>query len=59
MLTSTRMAETYIVDTLIGMEREIVLQHAVFQAAGNVAFGVAGSLLIPPVMRKLRAYGVI
>lgn len=57
--SATKMIDTYIVDTLVGMDSAIVLQHAALKALGGVAFGVAGSQLIPPVVRKLRAYGTI
>jgi hypothetical protein len=56
---ATKFIDTYVVDTLVGMDDAVVLQHAALKALGGVAFGVAGSLLIPPVVRKLRAYGAI
>lgn len=56
---ATKFLDTYILDSLVGMDETIVLQHAVLKALGGVAFGVAGSMLIPPVVRRLRAYGVI
>jgi len=56
---STKMIDTYVVDSLVGMEQAIIFQHALLKASGGVFFGVIGSLLIPPVVRKLRAYGVV
>jgi len=56
---STKFVSTYIVDSLIGMDKTVLVQHAFIKSIGGIAFGVAGSLLIPPVMRKLKSYGVI
>ena len=56
---STKAIDTYIVDSLVGMDETIILQHVLLKASGGVAFGVVGSLLIPPVIRKLKAYGAI
>lgn len=56
---ATKFIDTFIVDSLVGMDRAIVLQHAALKALGAVAFGVAGSMLIPSVVRKLQAYGAI
>lgn len=56
---STRMIEIFIFDYLIGMDDSIILQSVLLEGLGNVLFGMAGSLLIPPVIRKLKAYGVI
>ena len=55
----TKMLETYIVDYLVGMDADIILQHVLLQTASNMLFGVAGGLLVPSVIRKLKAYGVI
>ena len=48
-----------IVDHLVGMEQTIILQHMLLKGLFNVLFGMGGSLLIPPVIKKLKAYGVI
>ena len=56
---STKAIDTILVDYLVGMDKTIILQHALLKSLGGVVFGVAGSLLIPPVIRKLRAYGAI
>lgn len=55
----TKFLNVVLLDWLVGMETTMILQHALIEAAGAVFFGVAGSLLVPPVLRKLRARGVI
>src|SRR5512135_3021419 len=42
-------------DLLLGMEREIIIQHLIITTIGSAAFGSLGSLLVPPVIRRLRA----
>lgn len=55
----TKFASNFVIDTMVGMDREVLMQHATLQSAGAVIFGVAGGLLVPPVVKKLRARGVI
>lgn len=57
--SSTKFIDSYVVDSLVGMDRMVTLQHAGLQTLGAVVFGVLGGLLVPPVVRKLRARGVI
>lgn len=47
------------IDFLMGMESEIVIQHAFITTISGVLFGAAGSLLVPPVVRKLQANKLI
>lgn len=56
---ATKFLNVALLDWLVGMETVMLLQHALIESAGAVFFGVAGSLLVPPVLRKLRARGVI
>ena len=56
---STKCLETLIVDRLFGMDRAIILTHVLLEGVYAILFGVAGSLFIPPVIRKLKAYDVI
>lgn len=55
----TKFFDTYFIDSLAGMEKTITIRHALLDSLSGVAFGVAGSLLIPSVIKKLRSYGVI
>lgn len=47
------------VDWFVGMDAAILWQHALLQSAGAIAFGIVGSLLVPPVMRRLEIHGFI
>jgi len=57
--SSSKFLSTYIVDTMIGMEKSIIFQHALIESGAAILFGIAGSFFIPPVIRRLKAYGVI
>lgn len=57
--SSTKAIGTFIIDLLVGMDRTIIIQHAVFETAAAVLFGVAGSLFVPQVIKRLKCYGVI
>ncbi len=56
---ATRFLSTYAVDILTGMDPDVLMQHIFIQSSGNLIFGIAGGLLVPPVIRKLKAYGTI
>lgn len=47
------------VDLLVGMDTAILLQHALLQTLGAVLFGIPGGLLAIPVMRRLKAHGMV
>lgn len=55
----TKFGSTYITDILFGMDKEVTLGHAALQSIGAVVFGVGGGLLVVPVVRKLKARGII
>lgn len=48
-----------LIDWLVGMERELILQHMVLLSAMNMAFGAIGGAMVPPVARRLAAHGLI
>lgn len=56
---ATKFIDTYVMDRLVSMNRDIIFQHAFLEAAPAVLFGTAGSLFVPPVIRRLKSYGVI
>lgn len=56
---STRVLSIILVDFLIGMDRVIMVQHALIKSSFGLLFGMAGSLLIPSVIKKLEAFGVL
>lgn len=55
----TRFVNVYFVDRLVGMDQSIALQHALFNTVMGMLFGLLGSLFVPPVIKKLRAFGII
>ena len=57
--SSTRFFSTSLVDFLIGMDRAILFQHALINSIGSMLFGGAGSLFVPPIVKKLQAHGII
>lgn len=56
---ATKFVGTYILDSLIGMDRSVVLQHAFIEAVGAGLFGIVGGIMVPPVIKKLSAFGII
>jgi len=57
--SATMFFNTYLIDYLVGMDSEVILTHALIKSGSAMAFGVAASLFIPTVVRKLKAFGVI
>ncbi len=55
----TRFVSAVIVNMLVGMDFSVTVQYAGLQAIGNMVFGAIGSLGVPTVIRKLKAFGVI
>ena len=47
------------INFLMGVESDIIIQHAFITTISGVFFGIAGSLLVPPVVRKLQANKLI
>ena len=56
---ATKFFQVAFMDWLVGMDPMMILQHALLEVAGAVFFGVAGSLFVPPVLRKLKAREVV
>ena len=56
---ASKFVNTVLLDWLVGMDRVVMIQHGALEAFGAVLFGLPASLLIPPVIRRLRAYGAI
>ncbi|SDP30155.1 hypothetical protein [Desulforhopalus singaporensis] len=56
---ATRFFSIWLVDFAMGMDPDIVMQHALIKSTGNILFGMAGGVAVPVVIRKLRAYGAI
>ncbi len=47
------------IDTLTGMEPDLILRHVVVANAWSVGFGVAGAAFVPAVVRRLQANGLV
>ena len=56
---ATKFFGTAAVDLLVGMDPAIVWRHSLLEALAALAFGAVGALGVPPVLRRLRAYGVL
>ncbi len=46
-------------DVLMRMDREIVLRHVAITTLAGMAFGAIGAALVPPVVKRLQANGLI
>jgi hypothetical protein len=55
----TRFVTFFAVELLLGMEKELILGHAVFSFILYVIFGGLGSLMVPPIIRRLKANQLI
>jgi hypothetical protein len=59
-IASTSRAVTLIlVEWLAGMETVLIMQHAAIGSVMNILFGVLGSLMVPPIIRRLKAAGLV
>jgi len=56
---ATKFFGTIAVDLLTGMDPSIAWRHSLFESFAAMVFGAAGGLCLPPVLRRLRAYGVV
>lgn len=46
-------------DLLLRVDEEIVLRHVVLTTLAGLAFGAVGAALVPPVVRRLQANGLV
>lgn len=56
---ATRFISIIMVEWIIGVDWDIIIQHALISSASGVIFGVLGSLMVPPIVRKLTTHGLI
>jgi len=56
---ATKFFGTVAIDLLVGMDPAIAWRHSFLEGLAAMAFGAAGGLIVPPVLRRLRAYGVL
>lgn len=55
----TRFFSFAVIDRLVGMEWQIVFQHAAVTSFFNVIFACLGAAMVPPVLRRLKSAGLI
>lgn len=56
---STKFFTAYAINAMVGMDKVVNLQRSLLDAGGAIVFGMAGGLMIPVVIRRLKAYGVV
>lgn len=57
--SSTKFFTAYAINAMVGMDKVVNLQRSLLEAAGAIVFGMVGGLMIPVVIRRLKAYGVV
>jgi len=57
--STTKFIIIYAQNLLLGMDKTVMLQHALFEAGTAMIFGVIAGLLIVPVVNRLKAYGLV
>ncbi|RJP15288.1 MAG: hypothetical protein C4520_20330 [Candidatus Abyssobacteria bacterium SURF_5] len=57
--SATRFFFFLLVDWLLGMEKTIMLQHAIYSSILTTIFGGVGSAMVPAVVRRLKAHQLI
>lgn len=48
-----------VADLMVGLDLSLLLPHVLINSSLNMAFGAAGGLLVPPVVKRLQASGLI
>ncbi|ABA89633.1 membrane protein, putative [Syntrophotalea carbinolica DSM 2380] len=56
---STKFFTAYGINAIAGMDKVVNMQRSLLEAAGAIVFGMLGGLMVPMVVRRLRAYGVV
>jgi hypothetical protein len=56
---ATKFIMTLSQDLLLGMDKKVLVQHAAFEAGTAMFFGIIAGLLVVPVIRRLKAYGLV
>ena len=57
--SATKFIMTLVQDLLLGMDKKVLVQHAAFEAGAAMLFGLVAGLLVVPVIRRLKAYGLV
>ena len=56
---ATKFFNTCLEDIIFRMAPGLIFKHALIQSAAGILFGIAAGLCVPPIIRKLKAFGVI
>lgn len=56
---ASRFVTIVLPDMLAGMELAVIAGHAVVSTGMGMGFGALGSLMVPPIVRRLRAHQMI
>ena len=57
--SATKFIITLSQDLLLGMDKKVLVQHAAFEAGTAMVFGILAGLCVVPVIRRLKAYGLV
>jgi hypothetical protein len=57
--SSTKFISSFIVDYLLGMDAQLIVYHCLIKSGGAISFGALGSLMVPMVISRLKAYDII
>ena len=57
--SASKFVSTIFVDWAVGMDPHVLLHHAILKSMGAILFGAIGSLMVPPVVKKLKTHGII
>jgi len=57
--SASRFITIIVVEWVVGMDWSLILQHAAISSSFGVVFGALGSVMVPPVVRRLNASGLI
>ncbi|NLC70266.1 MAG: hypothetical protein GX751_02775 [Desulfuromonadaceae bacterium] len=55
---ASKLFSAAVIGFVVGMDHAILWQRALIEAAAAMAFGCLGALCLPPVVKRLRAYGL-
>jgi len=56
---ATKFLGTIVLNLLVGMDPTIAFRQSFLEALAAMVFGAVGGLCVPPVLRRLRAYGIL
>lgn len=57
--SASRFFTIIVVEWVVGMDWSLILQYVVISFSFCVIFGALGLLMVPPVIRRLKASGLI